>query len=120
MSHGITSRQRDCLDAIRAHIARTGISPSLEEIRMVLKLSSKGRVVALLNALSERGLIDRIARRARAITLTSAAATSYVLPPKVEAALQEHCRVIGKAPGDVVADAVLLLLDGGDVMEEAA
>ncbi len=66
---GLTQKQRACLDAIEAHLARTRAMPSVEELRLALGFGSKGAVLRLLRQLEERGRIARLPQRARAIRL---------------------------------------------------
>ena len=68
---GLTAKQRACLEAIDAHLARTGTMPSLEELRRELALNSKNSVLRLLRQLEERGRIARLRGRQRAIRLLS-------------------------------------------------
>jgi SOS-response transcriptional repressor LexA len=66
---GLTPRQRVCLNAIRAFQQQTGTMPSVEELRVVLGLSSKSAAARLLQRLAQRGAIRRVPGRARAITV---------------------------------------------------
>lgn len=66
---GLTARQKACLDAIKAHQARTGGMPSIEDLRIALGLASKSGVSRLLLRLEHRGAIKRIHGCARAIAL---------------------------------------------------
>ncbi len=66
---GLTQKQRACLDAIEAHLARTRTMPSVEDLRLALGTGSKAGVLRLLRQLEERGRIARLPHRARAIRL---------------------------------------------------
>jgi repressor LexA len=66
---GLTCRQRACLDAIESHLAKTRTMPSVEELRVALGAGSKAGVLRLLRQLEERGRIERLPNRARAIRL---------------------------------------------------
>ena len=66
---GLTSQQAACLKAIADHQARTGLSPTHEELRIALGLASKSGVSRLLHWLERRGRILRPANRSRAITI---------------------------------------------------
>lgn len=68
-STGLTPRQRECLDAIVDHLAQTRTMPSIEELRVTLQSGSKAGVLRLLRQLEERGRIERLPNRARAIRL---------------------------------------------------
>ncbi|MGH6876359.1 MAG: LexA family protein [Rhizomicrobium sp.] len=71
---GLTLKQRACLDAIEAHLARTRAMPSVEDLRVALGAGSKAGVLRLLRQLEERGRIARQPHRACAIRLLPAAA----------------------------------------------
>jgi SOS-response transcriptional repressor LexA len=67
--YSLTARQRQTLDIIKAFTSEHGIAPSLREIRDALSLKSLGHVSALLLALEERGYIDRLPGKGRAIRI---------------------------------------------------
>jgi repressor LexA len=74
---GLTQKQRACLDAIEAHLARTRAMPSVEDLRRALGFASKAAALRLLRQLEERGRISRLPQRARAIRLLQAEACPY-------------------------------------------
>lgn len=110
---GLTDRQRACFTAIQSHIAVHRHSPTSRELAKAMGLSSPGRIHVLLVALRERGWITFLPGRARSVAIVpdGLLAATYTLPPKLEAALQDHCRATGDDPAAVVADAVVLMLD---------
>lgn len=63
----ITHRQRDCLKLI----AEAVICPSYREIADAMGFKSKCGVSRLLRGLEERGMINRIKNRSRAIEVTT-------------------------------------------------
>ena len=63
----LTRKQHELLLYIDAQLAKTGISPSFEEMKEALDLKSKSGVHRLISALEERGFIRRLANRARAL-----------------------------------------------------
>ena len=63
----LTRKQHELLSIITDHLARTGISPSFEEMKAALGLRSKSGVHRLITALEERGFIRRLPHRARAL-----------------------------------------------------
>ena len=69
MGGGLTKRQRDLLLFIRGYVSKTGYPPSYDEMKDALGLASKSGVHRMVLALEERGYIDRIPDRARAIQL---------------------------------------------------
>lgn len=68
----LTKRQRACLDALIAYKVRTGIMPTVEELRSALGLSSKSAAARLLLRLEHRGAIKRAHGCRRAIVLKRA------------------------------------------------
>ena len=86
----LTAKQHELLLFIDAQLAKTGISPSFEEMKEALDLKSKSGVHRLISALEERGFIRRLANRARALEVlkvpetksTPATASVTVLPPR--------------------------------------
>ena len=65
----ITARQRDCYNAIVAHMEKHDESPSIEELREATGLKAKSGVLRLLDGLEERGWIRRLPHRARTIVV---------------------------------------------------
>ncbi len=68
MISGLTHQQRACLTLIEA-MEMEGLSPSFDELRCGLGLSSKSRVHELIQGLKERGCIDYLPGRARSIRI---------------------------------------------------
>lgn len=64
---GLTRRQRDLLDFIGAYMATENVAPSFEEMRTGLGLKSKSGIHRLIDSLEERGFVQRLPNRARAI-----------------------------------------------------
>lgn len=73
LSTGMTKRQRDLLMFIRSYVRKHGIPPSFDEMKAALGLASKSGIHRLITALDERGMIERMPNRARAISLRRAA-----------------------------------------------
>ncbi|OYX66644.1 MAG: repressor LexA [Sphingomonadales bacterium 32-64-17] len=63
----LTAKQHELLLFIHQRLEETGISPSFEEMKEALDLKSKSGVHRLISALEERGFIQRLANRARAL-----------------------------------------------------
>lgn len=66
---GLTPRQKQTLDFIRAEVAAKGVPPTYEEIREELELSSKSGVARLIGSLTARGFITSCKRAQRSIAL---------------------------------------------------
>lgn len=63
----LTQKQRDLLILIHDHVSRGEVAPSFEEMKNALGLKSKSGIHRLIGALEERGFIERLPNRARAI-----------------------------------------------------
>jgi repressor LexA len=63
----LTKKQRDLLLFIDDYIRKTGLSPSFEEMKLGLELKSKSGIHRLINALVERGFLERLPNKARAL-----------------------------------------------------
>ncbi|WP_212112660.1 transcriptional repressor LexA [Bartonella queenslandensis] len=63
----LTCKQYELLLFIHNHIKETGVSPSFEEMKNALELSSKSGIHKLIIALEQRGFIRRLLNRARAV-----------------------------------------------------
>lgn len=63
----LTKKQRDLLMFINGYIQETGLSPSFEEMKLGLNLKSKSGIHRLINALVERGFLERLPNKARAL-----------------------------------------------------
>jgi repressor LexA len=63
----LTPKQHELLMFIKERLARSGVSPSFDEMREALDLKSKSGVHRLISALEERGFIRRLPNRARAL-----------------------------------------------------
>ena len=65
----LTAKQRDLLIHIHEHMQESDIAPSFEEMKDALGLKSKSGIHRLISALEERGYIERLQHRARAIKI---------------------------------------------------
>ena len=63
----LTKKQKNLLLFINKKIRSTGVSPSYEEMKNSLNLKSKSGIHRLISALQERGFINRLAHKARAL-----------------------------------------------------
>jgi len=63
----LTRKQHELLAFIDERLRVEGVSPSFEEMKDAINLSSKSGIHRLLTALVERGFVRRIAHRARAL-----------------------------------------------------
>lgn len=91
MSMSLTPRQRDLLDFIRSYIAKHESAPSYDEMAAGIGLRSKSPISDIIDALVERGAIDRLPNRARTVTLVEQPA----LPADLEQRVSDYCRRIG-------------------------
>ena len=65
----LTSKQSKLLDYLKNTLKDNNISPSFDEMRKFLGLSSKSGVHRLISSLEERGFIRRLHNKARAIKI---------------------------------------------------
>jgi len=65
----LTKKQLDLLDFINKRLARDGVPPSFDEMKEHLDLRSKSGIHRLITALEERGFIQRLPHKARAIEI---------------------------------------------------
>lgn len=68
-TYALTPRQADTLDFVRAYLARTGASPTYQQIADGIGLASKQGIHRLVVALEERGHIRRIPGRRQSIVV---------------------------------------------------
>ncbi len=67
----LTSKQLKLLEFLRESLNKNSISPSFEEMKLALGLKSKSGIHRLITALEERGFIQRLHNKARAINIIS-------------------------------------------------
>ena len=65
----LTKKQILLLEFIQARMARDGVPPSFDEMKLALDLRSKSGIHRLVTALEERGFIRRLPHRARALEI---------------------------------------------------
>ncbi|ABL70234.1 MULTISPECIES: transcriptional repressor LexA [Paracoccus] len=65
----LTRKQIQLLEFIQARMARDGVPPSFDEMKLALDLRSKSGIHRLVTALEERGFIRRLPHRARALEI---------------------------------------------------
>jgi len=65
----LTRKQRDLLLFIHKHLGEDDVPPSFEEMKNALGLKSKSGIHRLISGLEERGYIERLPHRARALKI---------------------------------------------------
>lgn len=65
----LTRRQKDCYEIVRRTIRNRGEAPSVRELMVMLGLRSTSGVVRVLRELEDRGWIQRLPGKCRAIRL---------------------------------------------------
>ncbi len=65
----LTKKQRDLLLFIHERMAKSDIAPSFEEMKEALDLKSKSGIHRLITGLVERGYLERLPNRARALEI---------------------------------------------------
>lgn len=71
---GLTAKEAAVLEYLRDRARESDIAPSFEEIMADLEIGSKSTVHRILTALEERGKIQRLPNRPRAIAIVEKAA----------------------------------------------
>lgn len=66
----LTKKQRELLLYIHGHMSGDDIAPSFEEMKDALGLKSKSGIHRLITGLVERGYLERLPHRARALAVT--------------------------------------------------
>ena len=67
----LTSKQLKLLEFLKESFKKNSVSPSFEEMKLALGLKSKSGIHRLITALEERGFIQRLHNKARAINILS-------------------------------------------------
>tara|TARA_B100000686_G_scaffold265774_1_gene280327 strand:+ start:449 stop:1195 length:747 start_codon:yes stop_codon:yes gene_type:complete len=87
----LTRKQQILLSYINERLNLDGVSPSFEEMKAFLGLRSKSGVHRLIKALEERGFIERLPNKARAIRLKNqpknaliSLQSSKMVPPEAD------------------------------------
>jgi repressor LexA len=91
---GLTRKQHQLLTFLATQIAKTGVSPNLDEIANGTGLCSKGSVHNYLSRLMERGYVTWSPRQARSIRLLKlpSNAVDALLAEVPDEALQRELR----------------------------
>lgn len=63
----LTAKQKKLLDYINSYFNENGIYPTYEEMKNALDIKSKSSIHKLISSIEERGFIERIPHKARAI-----------------------------------------------------
>ena len=100
----LTARQRQTLDIIKAFTSEHGIAPSQREIRDALKLKSLGHVSSLLSALQERGYIERLPGKGRAIRLLTSDNANLEHLKNIKDAVTGYIQALGVYRADYAVD----------------
>lgn len=66
----LTKKQRELLLYIHEHMSNDDVAPSFEEMKDALGLKSKSGIHRLITGLVERGYLERLPHRARALAVT--------------------------------------------------
>jgi SOS-response transcriptional repressor LexA len=101
---GLTQRQALVLQIVKAHIGRTGASPTFEELRVAVGLKSKSGIHRLVDGLVARGRLVRLPARHRTLALP---------PPanRAQDALWEILNITdGHTNSDVVAENLAFMI----------
>ncbi len=67
--YSLTERQKVLLDFIKSEMAERNLAPSFEQMMLHMEVGSKSNIHRLLTGLEERGHIQRLKHRSRAIRI---------------------------------------------------
>ena len=104
---GITPKQAECLDFMKAHIAEHGLAPTYRQIADHTGLHSTSGVHRIITGLEGRGAIRRIPGRARAMEIVDTETLHPLLSnlaPNVREAVIHEARKANQLPEIIVAD----------------
>lgn len=87
---GLTRRQQEVLDFIRAYVAEHQYSPTFDEIADFVGLDSKSGVHRIVHGLVDRGAIRLLPRQARSIEIVQSSASGFfeTLPESTQRAIK--------------------------------
>ena len=96
----LTAKQNELLRFIHDQLAKSGVSPSFDEMREALDLKSKSGVHRLISALEERAFIRRLPNRARALVVLRM--PDAAMPAGASAAPPAPRTIVPAAANDVI------------------
>ena len=91
---GMTRKQAELLSYIETYMMAERVAPSFEEMKVALGLKSKSGVARLISALEERGLIRRLASRARSLEVTQDNPLAVFTVEQLQAELDRRARIL--------------------------
>lgn len=94
----LTRKQIELLEFIQKSMARDGVPPSFDEMKVALDLRSKSGIHRLVTALEERGFIRRLPHRARALEIVRLPDTLAKSTPGFTPQVIEGDRKLSEAP----------------------
>lgn len=101
----LTRKQRELLVFIRDRLAQSGVAPSFDEMKDALDLKSKSGIHRLITGLVERGYLQRLPNRARALEVVR-------LPEDLIEGAKEKLSNIKNSVAQVASDLISLPLVG--------
>lgn len=91
---GMTRKQAELLSYIETYMMAERVAPSFEEMKVALGLKSKSGVSRLISALEERGLIRRLASRARSLEVTQDNPLAVFTVEQLQAELDRRAHIL--------------------------
>jgi repressor LexA len=105
----LTKRQYDLLKFIDEHIKHNGYSPSFADMAVAIEMKSRSGVYRLLDALEERGFINRLPDRARSVEVLRMPDApkgqpweQVVRSPELRTAIRQKASLSGMPPEDQI------------------
>lgn len=96
----LTQKQRELLIFIHENMKDSDVAPSFDEMRIALGLKSKSGIHRLISALVERGYLERLPHRARALRVTR-------FPKELEEARKDHAPIAASIAASQMASVPL-------------
>ena len=91
---GMTRKQAELLSYIETYMMAERVAPSFEEMKVALGLKSKSGVARLISALEGRGLIRRLASRARSLEVTQDNPLAVFTVEQLQAELDRRAHIL--------------------------
>lgn len=107
----LTKKQRDLLVLIHEHVSQDGVPPSFEEMKDAIGLKSKSGIHRLITALEERGYLERLPNRARALEVKRLP-EGYDKSAAANASQKKSAQPVLQKVADAVSDMISLPILG--------
>ncbi len=111
----LTSQMQKLLLFIHKRLTKDGVSPSFEEMKLALGLKSKSGIHRLIEALEERGYLERLPNRARALEVKKL--PENMEQKTVKSAPQKIVAAVSQTISDLISVPMLGKIAAGEPIE---